>query len=627
MGDVVVAADGQPVHSLMEGGRIFFRHKGGERMTLTLQRGGGQPFDVSFITASREQGGWMDLAVPIVLNIVTPWFCIVLGFLVAFRRTGDPVAYALLALLLCVSQTLKAEAAPRMGWEALFSWPGVFLDLFPSRVLPAAWLWFAIVFPDPASRHRVWPWSRWAIAFPFVAYMLVDAIYGTVVFHQAHALAWLAPMEKLPSWIPMAWISAMIAIGFANFGNKLGHEKRPGMRRKLRWVLFGLALGVWPTLTLLCYSAVTGKDLNAVPSFLLFPVVLSPFFVPLTLAYAVLVDRVFNIGFFVRQGLLASKTVSALRIVLMALLIWTGVWFASQTRLGIVIRVLGAIGCGVAILLVRRGANRLREWVDRRFFQEAIDTEHLLIELSTEVRRIPNAEALLRTVTERLASALHVSRVVALIPNHTHFVPAYASGLPDATYDIALADPVVAEMREHRQPLLRADVLLLPLTAGDDLQGILSLGPKRSEGTVLRKRFAPAGIRGDSNRLGAGEQPADGRGGGASGPTGAVDQRIGDRPPGAGPAVSQTGSRGAGVGVGWSMSAGPDRGRGLLRFSKRAAWVDGASHRRYRREGRACGAADGGSAGFVAGLDAGRDLRRGRIDGEVEHPGVRCHAS
>ena len=480
-GDIVQAVDGQPVHSLIDAGRVYFKHKAGELVTLTLVRGKEKPFQVSFPAPPRDETGLGDLVLPIILNIITPGFCIILGFWVAFRRTGDPVAYALLGFLLCVSQVLKAEAAPRFGWEALFSWPGVFLDLFPNRVLPAAWLWFAIVFPDPTSRHRVWPWARWVIALPFILLHGVVAVYATAIFHDASAMPWLAGLDALPNWLMMTWIGVMVGLGFANFGRKLGGEKRPAMRRRLRWVVFGLALGFWPTMTMLGVAAITGMDLNSIPAYILFPVVLTPFFVPMTLAYAVLVDRVFDVGVFVRQGLLASKTVAFLRVASVAGLVWLG--FSLGTRSGVEtwIKILGVLACATAILLIRRAADRLRGWVDRRFFQETVNTEHLLIELSSEVRRIPSAEALLRTVTERLASALHVSRVVALIPNHTHFVPAYASGVPDGSCDIALADPVVAEMREHRQPLRRANDLLLPLTAGDELQGILSLGPKQSE--------------------------------------------------------------------------------------------------------------------------------------------------
>ena len=480
-GDRIEAVDGQPIQSLMDTGRIFYKHKAGEQVTLTLARGKEKPFHVSFAAARRDETGLGELVLPVILNIITPWFCIVLGFWVAFRRTGDPVAYALLGLLLCVSQVLKAEAAPRYGWEALFSWPGVFLDFFPGRVLPAAWLWFAIVFPDPASRDRLWPWSRWVIALPFILFNLVVAVYATVISHHAHAMRWLAWLDATPNWLIMTWISVMVGLGFANFGRKLGREKRPAMRRRLRWVLLGLTLGFFPVLTMLGVAVVTRMDLNSIPPYILFPVVLTPFFVPMTLAYAVLVDRVFDVGVFIRQGLLASKTVAFLRVAAVAGLIWLGFWLGTREGVETWIKILGVVACATAILLIRRAADQLRAWVDRRFFQEAVNTEHLLIELSSEVRRIRSAEALLRTVTERLASALHVSRVVVLIPNHSHFVPAHACGVSEGTWDIALSDPVVAEMREHRQPLQRADDLLLPLTAGDELQGILSLGPKRSE--------------------------------------------------------------------------------------------------------------------------------------------------
>jgi sigma-B regulation protein RsbU (phosphoserine phosphatase) len=164
---------------------------------------------------------------------------------------------------------------------------------------------------------------------------------------------------------------------------------------------------------------------------------------------------------------------------------------------------------GVVVVL-RLVSARLYSWIDRHFFREAVNTEHVLAELSEKVRTIVEAEPLLRTVTETVSSALHVSRVAALVRRNGRFVPAHALGYGPSAVTVSFpADDTFTE-RLRRQPL-RANApneqmagnpdasgvfkalgaeLLLPLAANDRLLGFLSLGPKRSEAP-----YSPSDIR------------------------------------------------------------------------------------------------------------------------------------
>lgn len=478
-GDILLAEDGQPVRSFQDANRIIYHHQSGDRTTLTLRRGTAPPFDISFIIPHREQQAWMDVVIPVTLNIVTPCFCLLLGFFSAFRRPGDPVAYALLFLLLCMSQLVGAEAGPRNGWGPLFTWPMLIINSMTGTVF-VGWFWFALVFPNPNSPYKLFAWARWFIAAPYLVYIFLQALATAAYLHERGLLTWLHNATKIPHWLDLAARVSLVAMGFANFAYKLAKERQPAMRRRLRYVLFGLSLGTLPVILLFTLAETLKIDLNHMSTFVLFPVILTPLFVPLTLAYAVLVDRLFDIGVFVRQGLLASKAVTIVRVVLIAVMLLVASSLEARKDLSMGQRWGIVVGCIAAALFVRRGSAWLRVWVDRHFFQEAVNTEHLLIELSAEVRRITNPELLLRTVTERISNALHVSRVTALIPSGGAFVPAYATA-GEAVFELPVGDPILARLRADRQPISRSDDLLLPIGTSDDLHGILSLGPKRSE--------------------------------------------------------------------------------------------------------------------------------------------------
>src|SRR5215470_395481 len=95
------------------------------------------------------------------------------------------------------------------------------------------------------------------------------------------------------------------------------------------------------------------------------------------------------------------------RVILRAFQIWYAFALGAEQDNTVWSRV-GIASCFLAILVVRKGADWLRQWVDRRYFREAVNSEHLLMELSQEVRRISDPQKLLSTVTERIANVLHV---------------------------------------------------------------------------------------------------------------------------------------------------------------------------------------------------------------------------
>jgi sigma-B regulation protein RsbU (phosphoserine phosphatase) len=294
---------------------------------------------------------------------------------------------------------------------------------------------------------------------PYLIFDTINAFRFVVVAHDVKALPWMTRITRIPDALDLSIASALALVGVANLVFKLVRENNPAIRRRLKWVAFGLIGGVIPVFALLVTASLQHRTLDSMPPFILIPCILSPFLIPVTLAYAVLVDRVFDVGVVLRQGLLASKTVAFVRAGLVAVTVYIAFGIAFDDKLPGPRRIGELVGCVVAVAAIRRGAAWLRKWVDRRFFQEAVNTEHLLVELSGQVRAIRDPETLLRTVTERIASAMHVSRVAAAMPG----------------------DPLLAQVNGHRKPFLLSDELLVPVAVGGEVFCLLSLGPKLSE--------------------------------------------------------------------------------------------------------------------------------------------------
>ena len=163
----------------------------------------------------------------------------------------------------------------------------------------------------------------------------------------------------------------MVSLGFVNCFRKYQREPDPVQRRRLKWAIYGLTLGVLPMSLLMLSEAVLHSDLNTYPMLILAPGILSPLIVPFALAYAVLVYRVFDVGVFVREGLLATWSAVVLTVLVMAVFSWQTYVFVSRRDIADWQRALGVAGSLCGVLVVNRCGQWLRGWVDRRFFQEA----------------------------------------------------------------------------------------------------------------------------------------------------------------------------------------------------------------------------------------------------------------
>jgi sigma-B regulation protein RsbU (phosphoserine phosphatase) len=437
-GEVLLAINGRPVTSFIQARRELFRVAPGTPAVLLLQPKAGPPRTLAVTLPGRTNDDWLDWPILLSLNVVTPWFCILLGFLVAWYRPSNQVGTAVLWLLLSLAFMQSANNDVKLSWEPWFTWSILTVDSLASMAWPAAWLYFALVFPDPRSPHRLWGRLCCWLTGLFGTFSLVRSLFVVALLHWPAVWPWFAPLNSLPLAAVDGYQLLLVVLGLANFLYKLRHETQPDLRRRLRWTLSGLALGIVPYTLLIASSVILHKDLNTYPPWLLLPGIFSPFFVPLTLAYSVLVDRLFDIGVVLRQGLLASQSVAVLRSLLLGVLIWrtfaSHVWWEPPLFIA-------------AMFFVARGSERLRLWVDRRFFREAVSGEQVLVELSQEVRLIPDRDRLIETVRARIQQALHVTRV-ELLPA----APASANG-----------------------------DLLLPLSTKDQHYGVLCLGPKMSQ--------------------------------------------------------------------------------------------------------------------------------------------------
>ena len=375
----------------------------GSALSLGVRHADGSTLDASVVLArARERGPsageWL---LGLVLGLAMPLLCLGVGFLVAFLRPRDKLAWLLLALML--------SFLPFAGGR-LLEWPSGLrpLAIAYNEALRSTWyLWlflFGLYFPERFPFERRWPWLKWLFVLPLVAAGLAD-----VAIAVAEAESWRTAARLQATYAP--WARPMLplrmtAIGmfFAGIGAKLGMIREPDARRRLLLLNFGTHLAMAPLFVLVLVSlARTGSpDFDALPAAWVIPALLLLFLFPATLAYVIVVQRALDVRVVVRLGVqyaLARGGVRVFQVLASAAVILVATTLAIDPEANRPQKIRALALAIMIVFLLQRFALRLAAWIDRRFFREAYDAERILSELAEEVRTMVETAPLLQRVT------------------------------------------------------------------------------------------------------------------------------------------------------------------------------------------------------------------------------------
>ncbi len=512
-GDGLVAINGRRIIDDASWQDAIGSAKVGEVSVFTVEREGengsvstidlqitGQPLQMSLGQTLR------DGAITLIFLLLLPAVSFLLGFYVAFVRPRDPLAWVLLLLLLSVG-SIAMEGGQT----------GTLIYFFQQTLINSWGIWmllFGIYFPERLDVDKKFPWIKWLLLVPL-------SVGATLNFFEqlGRLFGWRSlwePIDNLTEpYDTIFTILAMTATGlfFAILAYKSGTLENKDSRRRLRILYVGTSVAMLPSLGIVILRLVSrgggpSSFFDLVPAWFAIFALSALLLFPLTMAYVIVVHRAMDVSVVVRQGLqyaLAQRGVQILQVILLIAVIF-GTFliirnFGQETAAQI-----GFVAAGVALIpLIDFAAKRLRVWIDRRFFREAYNSEQILTELSENVRTMIETAPLLETVSNKISESLHVPQVALLLKNGATFQPAYALGY-DLAPKAALSEngksierlrknePVVIyqddeeswvnrEAGENEREELRElnSQLLLPLGAKDDLSGVISLSPKRSE--------------------------------------------------------------------------------------------------------------------------------------------------
>src|SRR5271156_5910957 len=487
--------------------QAFYAHPGQTFAIVYRNRlGGTHTALVQLVVQRRAPPNFTGWLINIVLVVLFPAFCLLLGYWVVLARPREWNAWFLLGIM-----NVVPVFSSRTGYFPGFLTPfTVFWQIFAIQWNLVSLILFSIFFAVRSRTDIRHPWIKWLIIIPQTAIVPAEIAlaYGRlyqVRFIQPYLSA-IGPLQVAGN----VFAALSLCIFIAAIVGKLFAVPAPApdARRRLGVVAAGSLLGLGPVLVLLITSTLSEKTVFEIaPSWALLTVAILFTFFPLSLAYTVIVQRALDLRIILRQGTryaFAQGTLWVLQVIVFTFLGFRIFHFAHASG-RIAYLIATAVFFFVVLFLRFRIARPLSLWIDRRFFREAYSVDQILTDLSEQARTFTETEPLLRTITERIGQALHVERISFLLRQGKLFQLQYAQGIPDGV-DVSLPENSSTMralaidrspkrvFREHPDPWLalaapaeihvldRLDAeLLLPLPGRNNLIGVMALGPKLSE--------------------------------------------------------------------------------------------------------------------------------------------------
>jgi tRNA A-37 threonylcarbamoyl transferase component Bud32 len=510
--DRIVGVDGRAVHSPIEVISALSNTVFDHPVSIVISRGT-QQVHLQLIlnqtltnarTSQETLGWWVEVAVSLIQLLV--------GLLVLFKRPRDLTAVAA-GIFLCSLGTgnfyfVSPNAA--VVWRNLplaLQWlifPALILGINGLPVAPM--LLFSLSFPKPLL-HRRWAWMILAVlTTPLLAFATIfDYI---VLFAPERAAgvfpAWLGVILGIDALV--AFLAPMVILAVNYFRLREVNE-----RRRIRLVILGLLLFFVDLLAAFVFS-LSPKTLW-LSAIAVSPLVFGLSQVPFTIcvAHAVLRQRLFQVSFIVRQSLQYAVARGVLLIpvpILAGILIFDLVVHKDQP-FGVLLSAHGWAYAlmGVAGIVAHKKQSQWLEVLDRRFYREHYNAQHLLRQTVDEIRASSNLAEVAPKAVARIEQALHPEFVAILMREATEPLYRCIAAAPPEIYPRGLSadSKLMSAFRLFARPLqislaesgwlkqqlpsedtnflrdARIDLMVPIAIAPHGREALMVLGPKKSE--------------------------------------------------------------------------------------------------------------------------------------------------
>ena len=476
--------------------------------TIRISRGGDELDFVLSMPTTRSFHQLWELLPSLPVSIAFAVIGLLVGVLKPNERFAQLGSLALMGAALGVlNETLLPIGLFFHGYERLLAF--LIGSIVPLQYVLAYHFYYR--FPPEAPQSRVWGGLKYFIYAAGGVTFLWSNCVRLLSFRSGDVTILSNHPELMDVYILLRNSFEMIAVTaiFAVIIRNYLKVKQPDQRRRSRLMLYGSVFAF----SIILISNLTWNigylnPLGFANTTLDWASNIALILIPISVGYAILKHKMFDINVVIRRTLQYVLAKNALQFILslpLLGLILTLVWNPNRTLAEILLRnsVYFYVLSFIAVAISLKFRKELRMWIDRKFFREAYDREKSLANLIEVVKDLDSLPEISKVVSHEIDTALHPKSIYLFYREEGK--PDFSVGYSSSEEKMDLRLPAEFRLLRHLEDhshaqqfpfpekihLPRAEndwlarleaQLIVPMSGTDKrIAGLLLLGEKKSE--------------------------------------------------------------------------------------------------------------------------------------------------
>ncbi|HYB93906.1 MAG TPA: ATP-binding protein [Vicinamibacterales bacterium] len=443
-GDILIAIDNQPIESRADVLSLQHTSRAGDRHTYTLLRLGSQEI-ANVALAPMPSGAGLFYYILAAVGI----FTLLVGAAVRARRPTDQATLHFFWLSVAFFGLFTFSFSGRLDRvDWVFYWG----DVIAVMVLPPLFLHFALVFPErPHQPGYSALMARW-LPVVYLPGAVLGSTRALAVLRSGIDPEYFVRVIALLDRLEYVYLATFLTAGLAILLRALARARSVTVRRQLRWIVWGTALGALPFALGYAIPFALGVD----PSI---PMGLSAIplgFIPLAFASAIIRYRLMDVEIILKRLLIYTSAVAAIVAIYVLILQASGGYFVEgEAEHRWIIAFLATV---VVILLAKPVKDGLQKAIDRAFYRDRYDYRRALVGFARELNSDLDLNRLADRLVTRVRETIELDRMAFLLATDDgDFEPIGHEGFDDGTVPPTLNGASGIGSRLHSAHTVRLD--------------------------------------------------------------------------------------------------------------------------------------------------------------------------
>jgi len=400
-GDILIGIDNQAVESRADVLALQHASTPGARHTYTLLRLGSQEM-ANVTLAPMPSGAGLFYYVLAAVGI----FTLLVGAAVRARRPTDQATLHFFWLSVAFFGLFTFSFSGRLDRvDWVFYWG----DAIAVMVLPPLFVHFALVFPErPHLPGYSAMLARWLPAV-YLPGAVLGSTRALAVLRSGIDPEYFVRVIALIDRLEYVYLAVFFTAGLAILLRALSRAHSVTVKRQLRWIVWGTALGALPFAIGYAIPFALGAD----PSI---PMGLSAIplgFIPLAFASAIIRYRLMDVEIILKRLLIYTSAVAAIVAIYVLILRASGGYIAdSENDHRWIIAFLATV---VVVLLAKPVKDGLQQAIDRAFYRDRYDYRRALVGFARELNSDLDLNRLADRLVTRVRETIELDRMAFLL--------------------------------------------------------------------------------------------------------------------------------------------------------------------------------------------------------------------